>query len=163
MKFQLFAGLCLLCGVLGAQELQRAVLASGGSSQLVETAEGVYYVSQTVGQSGAIGLVTQEGVQLRQGFQQPPLMIIQSQGDSAQIDATVFPNPASYTLNIALTTAIQQPLTVQLFDASGRLVLDRSYGQGRRFELDVSGLNSGLYLLRMEQKGLLYTTRIIKN
>lgn len=163
MKFQLFTGLCLLCGVLGAQELQRSVLAAGGSSQWVETSQGVFYVSQTVGQAGAIGVVTRDGLQLRQGFQQPPLMVIQSSEDMAQIDATIYPNPTSYQLNIALGSPIQEPVMILLFDTVGRSVMMQEYKNGQQFELDVSGLNSGVYVLQIEQKGQLFTRRIIKN
>lgn len=163
MKFQLFAGLCLVCGVLGAQELQRSVVAAGGSSQLVETSQGVFYVSQTVGQAGAIGVVTQDGLQLRQGFQQPPLMVIQSSEDAVQIDATVYPNPTSYQLNIALGAPTQEPIVIQLFDTAGRSVMMQQFNNGQQFELDVSSLNSGVYVLQLEQKGQLFTTRIIKN
>lgn len=163
MKFQLFAGLCLVCGVLGAQELQRSVVAAGGSSQLVETSQGVFYVSQTVGQAGAIGVVTQDGLQLRQGFQQPPLMVIQSSEDAVQIDATVYPNPTSYQLNIALGEPTQEPIVIQLFDTAGRSVMMHQFNNGQQLELDVSSLSSGVYVLQMEQKGQLFTTRIIKN
>jgi len=163
MKFQLFVCLCLLSSVLAAQDLQRAVLASGGGSYIVETADATYYVSQTIGQSGAIGTIGQDGVRLRQGFQQPPLMLISSPEDKTDLAAKLYPNPVQYQLNIQLLGNLTGQLEFQLFDTTGKLVREVTYPLNREISVDLSDLASGVYLVRLQHQEKLFTSRIIKN
>lgn len=163
MKFQLLACLCFIGSVLVAQDLQRAVVASGGGSFLLETAERNYYVSQTIGQSGVIGTIGQDGLRLRQGFQQPPLMVVQAPDDETSLQARLYPNPVRYQLNISLANNLKGQLAVKLFDTSGKLVLDASYPAGQPISMDLSELSSGVYLISLQHQTNSFTSRIIKN
>ena len=163
MKFQLLACLCLFSSVLAAQDLQRAVLASGGGSYVVETPEATYYVSQTVGQKGVIGTIAQEGVRMRQGFQQPPLMIVSAPDDTVDLQARLYPNPVSYQLNVRFTNDLEGSVECFLYDTSGRQVMEQIYAANQEIRIDLSTLSSGLYVIHLVHKGSAFTSRIIKN
>ncbi|MCB0478845.1 MAG: T9SS type A sorting domain-containing protein [Crocinitomicaceae bacterium] len=71
---------------------------------------------------------------------------------------TVYPNPTSGILNIA--GEINEISNVVLYDMAGNLV--QSYGQS--YAIDVTFLNSGIYLMRIVDKnGIHYNHKIIKN
>ena len=63
---------------------------------------------------------------------------------------SVFPNPAGAQVNVRLTQANTDPLTIKLFDATGQLVLLENKTTGMSsFSLDISGLSEGLYYLQI--------------
>lgn len=83
----------------------------------------------------------------------------------SQADIKIYPNPASHTLFLKLNNSNLDNVTVYLFNISGQLVrrsvLNVKFNSTQ--SLDVNNLNTGLYLLRMEdQHGTnLKTERII--
>lgn len=78
-----------------------------------------------------------------------------------QIPMSVFPNPSSQIINIALSTFLQSSI-LEIFDPHGRLVISKSYEAGaNEFQLDVSELNSGIYFSRIiDSSGRMFSSRI---
>jgi subtilisin family serine protease len=74
--------------------------------------------------------------------------------NSSSQEDLVYPNPASHTL--VLSSSIQNR-TAKLFDMNGRILPVRIAGNS----LDVSNLESGLYVLHMEVNGVLKQARIV--
>ncbi|RMG29224.1 MAG: T9SS C-terminal target domain-containing protein, partial [Bacteroidetes bacterium] len=70
----------------------------------------------------------------------------------------IFPNPA--TSFITIQTPGNQEKRVQLFDATGKLVLDKRMSSEL---LDISGLHAGLYIIRVEEDGKVAGKKIIIN
>src|SRR5690606_31358750 len=64
-------------------------------------------------------------------------------------DLSVYPNPADQVLNVSYTKLVSEHVQVQLLDLSGQVILqqDVRHGYGQGFQLDVSGLTDGMYLL----------------
>ncbi len=70
---------------------------------------------------------------------------------SAQEDFTLFPNPASSSLNIQCDNNLEIS-SVEINDVSGRGVLRRSFSDNRKgalLELDISQLKQGVYFIRV--------------
>ncbi len=77
--------------------------------------------------------------------------------EKSQMSAiSVFPNPTNGLLHISSETQIDE---IQLFDMTGKR-LDINYNSNN---LDISHFESGAYLLRLKQNGLVTTKKIIKN
>ena len=78
--------------------------------------------------------------------------------ETADLDVELFPNPAT------VQTSIQWPSddswTLELMDAKG-MVLRNEAGLGNRHELDVAELPAGIYLLRLQQGGVLGSRRLV--
>lgn len=68
-------------------------------------------------------------------------------------DLNIFPNPASSTLNVLLTTEEAGQLTFRISDMTGRTISTESvenFGGEMQHSLNVSNLSKGLYLLSIE-------------
>jgi len=71
---------------------------------------------------------------------------------------SMYPNPASNVLQIQLPEGSD----LQLFDLQGRVVEQRSTVKSQE-TLDVSGLQSGIYFVRVIHNGQAFTNRLLKN
>ncbi|MBE0655596.1 MAG: T9SS type A sorting domain-containing protein, partial [Bacteroidales bacterium] len=79
----------------------------------------------------------------------------------AEDDFLVYPNPASE--KIYITTPSRQLREVRLFDISGRF-LYQTFANREETELDISGLDSGIYLVNMiDSEGKTFIRKIIKH
>ncbi|MEY8870301.1 T9SS type A sorting domain-containing protein [Meridianimaribacter flavus] len=74
-------------------------------------------------------------------------------------EINIYPIPATDELTIENTT--QQDFALQLFDINGKLIKAEQLLNYRN-NLDVSSLNSGVYILKLSNKSGVYTKRIIK-
>jgi hypothetical protein len=69
------------------------------------------------------------------------------------LDLSLFPNPGKGPVQLQLITPVQNA-AVEVFDLNGRKVYQRNYTQSAAlFEADLSTLNSGLYLIRLDSPG----------
>lgn len=68
-----------------------------------------------------------------------------------QTDWHLTPNPAERTCTVSVETALPEPVTLTLTDASGRAVLRQIVARGQtKIDLDVGHLPAGTYILRAE-------------
>jgi hypothetical protein len=74
-------------------------------------------------------------------------------------DALIYPNPASDVLYIDFDRPGQ--VNAIIYDVSGHVMVDRDLNELRN-QLDISGLRSGVYLIKLEGSELLKIERIIK-
>ena len=61
-------------------------------------------------------------------------------------DIHCYPNPASDIIHIE--TKHKGDIQVQVFDAAGRIILEKSFNDNH-FELNISNLNPAVYLLKI--------------
>ncbi len=77
---------------------------------------------------------------------------------------TVFPNPTEGKLNISFSSEITNPITFELYDISGRLVLDeQAASQKTSHEINVEGIESGSYVLIVRSENSKKAFKVIKN
>lgn len=79
-------------------------------------------------------------------------------------NALFYPNPASDKLIITLPQGLLNAKTLSIYDVSGKAFAVKMVRQiaGNSVELDVSGLATGLYLLRYHDAGVVKAVRFIK-
>lgn len=77
---------------------------------------------------------------------------------------SIFPNPARTNLNVAVTTEQSSPVTISVFSVDGKLLLrkeERLSIGSQLFNLDVSDLASGFYMVRLDAGNSTITEKII--
>ena len=133
-------GLCCLC-LMGSLPAQQLISTAGA----VRTGSQVH-LSYSLGE--AVTATLGGSVILTQGFQQ-------TYNPATGLDAPLlegvhcFPNPVANRLTISLPQAGTYHLS--LYDARGRLVMDRQGALAVETELYLGHLAQGLYSLRLEQ------------
>jgi hypothetical protein len=87
-------------------------------------------------------------------------LIIKQNGQSSvhetKIKATAYPNPTDGIINIESTDLIR---SVQVYDLSGSLIISRYNLENNKETIDVSNLQSGVYLLRVNGTSTIKITR----
>jgi hypothetical protein len=74
--------------------------------------------------------------------------------DPAQLQLSVYPNPASEVLHIRFTDPVERELVWHLYNAIGQWVMSRRIGVWEEeVEVDVGGLPEGIYFYGVEQDG----------
>ncbi len=76
-------------------------------------------------------------------------------GDEAPLGSVqllLFPNPASRSLNLLVPASVETPLLFQLYDLSGRLVLEAQLRTNEAI-IDISLLDGGLYFYEINAAG----------
>ncbi len=74
----------------------------------------------------------------------------------------LIPNPATGNVRVLLTNMQLYNTAISITDLSGRLVLSRNLNSGQ-FELDISNLPMGVFVVRAQQNGKIFTGKLVKN
>jgi len=100
----------------------------------------------------------------------PQFWLIQKNSIHARIDENsnsfsvhLFPNPANdkIYLNFQYTTIFQTPV-LSVYDLQGRLLLQQTIQQ-EETELNINGLDKGIYIVKIIDKDKIFITKIVKN
>ena len=141
-----------------SQEIKRSSINALGNS----TSTNNIGLSQSAGQAGVTPTATSNSITLRQGFQQP--LILVSEDQTREIQITVFPNPNDGQFSFLTNLDGQEQFSYQLSDAAGRIIRKDKGTGGQRIEVQLeSSLQSGSYTLYIttEKKWTGNTTIII--
>ena len=75
---------------------------------------------------------------------------------------SVYPNPASDILNISLGKNIDNIRSITLYDLNGKLITQVNEDDNEHnAKLNVSSLNSGIYVLKVETDNNQYNQKVI--
>lgn len=155
--------LCLCTFATYAQQVQRSSLGVGGSSGSFQSGDETLYVSSSVGQQSVIGTFSNDALQLRQGFQQPPITVLPIANTSSDIDAVVFPNPVVSLVTIQFKEVLTGPIENTIYDLTGKIIKQDSKEASKMYTLDLTTLSTGTYVLVVSQNGREFSKRLIKN
>lgn len=142
--------------------IKSSSLGSSGSSQIVETSKGRLYISQSLGQASVIGTHHNNGYYLRQGYQQPSNSAKAVKDLDIKLRAKVYPNPFSQRLFISFSDTIINDVSVQLFDVEARMIYTEEFLPAQKVELQLQGISSGTYFLKVASGKKLFNTKLIK-
>ena len=146
-----------------SQSIIRSSVGSGGSSQSILVKGKTYFISQSIGQNSVIGFASTNGYGIRQGFQQPPYLLIISEPLAEEnLITSIYPNPFSQTIKIAFAHPIDEDISIVLLDIVGRKILDKYYTPSQLIELSLEDIPSGQYLILLKTGERSMTTKIIK-
>ncbi|MFZ4521202.1 MAG: M4 family metallopeptidase [Bacteroidales bacterium] len=73
----------------------------------------------------------------------------------------VFPNPAHGLINVSFDKELNNPVTIELYNSHGVRVISTDYCSPGTVAVDISGLSSGLYLMKAFGKDISFTHKII--
>ncbi len=163
MKGILYIIIGLFSVVSFAQNLERSSLGIAGSNAEVELDGQRYYVLSSIGQQSVIGVASNDTFTLRQGFQQPPIRVEAIPNSENDLFAVVFPNPTDSYVTVRFGSVVGTDILSTVYDIQGRVVETRIIAPTQSFEIDMSSLSTGTYVLQIRIKGDSFTTRLIKN
>lgn len=163
MKGILYIFFGLFSVVSFAQDVQRSSLGMSGSNSQIELEHQTYYVLSSIGQQSVIGLASNNTFTLRQGYQQPPIRVKSISNSGNDLFAIVFPNPTGNFVTVRFGSAVTGDILSTLYDIQGRVIKSRIIAPTQSFEIDMSSLATGAYVLQIRIKGDSFTTRLIKN
>jgi len=155
----------LLCFVMSlrAQSIIRSNVGAAGSSQSVTANDKTYYVSQSIGQASVIGTSTQSGHTIRQGFQQPPnILIVDGPLAAEDLLTTIYPNPFSQSVNVAFNEEIDEEVSILLWDITGKIILNKDFQPAQLITVPLETISNGEYILNISSGQRNKTTTIIK-
>jgi hypothetical protein len=145
------------------QEKRKETIASAGSSHIVYGAVTSYFVQESIGQGSVIKTFTSPtNYSVRQGFIQPISASTLYNGFEDMIDADIWPNPFTETVNISFNEPLIGPINVRVYDITGRVVYDQSLAPSQSFEFLLDQLAKGTYLLKLESQARSLTSKLIK-
>ena len=105
-----------------------------------------FSLSYTIGEIVTeLGSDSVNNIDLTQGFQQAYISIVSTENHIAEIDISVFPNPAVNYLNVNISD-LSKVKTYAMYDMSGKLLLQQEI-ISNQFEVSFSNFSSGNYLL----------------
>jgi len=141
------------------QVLHHQMLSSQGAS--VKLSNGIS-VTQTIGQQGIIGNSDKKNIVI-QGFQQSLWSTYIASNDTEVISTKTYPNPFSDSIKFEFSTFITDPIIINVFDSSGRLVYEGRQGAiGAILSINLSHLPTNHYLVHLYTNSFSYYTKIIK-
>lgn len=137
-------------------------LGSSGSSQTIQTSNGNYKVSQSIGQSSVIGTHYRNGYYLRQGYQQPLTKVKSNDDYSYDLKAKIFPNPFENALIITFSSPMLKNISVIIFDINSKIIFNQEFLPTQRLELNINDIANGAYFLRVTSGKQHFNTKLIK-
>lgn len=153
MKTLLLFSTAFVASIAGtAQTISREVIASAGDYSVSSIGSLSWTVGETITetvQNGSIAII------LTQGFQQPDKDSVVGirQVMNSDVFVSLFPNPATHILNITVKYDSDTKIQMHLLDMLGRIIrndeLSVSGGNPSSHQIDVSGLASGMYMVRL--------------
>ena len=81
-----------------------------------------------------------------------------SVGEIQGFELSLYPNPATDIVNINTSVSVDQ---VRLYDLTGRKMMEANPNK-ENFDLDVTGLSKGVYLVKLNAGNKEATTKLIK-
>lgn len=83
--------------------------------------------------------------------------------DIKEAEIKLFPNPAQNSLTVEMGNDQQISNNIEIYNTFGRLVLSESImNKNQQFEINISDLNAGFYVLVIKQKERIISTKFIK-
>jgi hypothetical protein len=137
-------------------------MGSSGSSQNVETSNGIYKVSQSIGQASVIGTHATNGYILRQGYQQPLSDVKRVKMLYYSLQAKVYPNPFSRFLTITFSDIIRNDISVKIFDINAKVIHTQEFLPAQEVELNINTISIGTYFLKVTSGRKHFNTKLIK-
>lgn len=153
-KLCVFAGLLLFSTAGVSQQLQ--LVGSAGEESSSSSAILSYSVGELVVANGA-----NDG--FSQGYQQSNLFVTGIDPAPAEIDISIYPNPATDRI-IVESSSLGEFGIIRLLDSKGALVWGENGNVSTRVEISLADMAAGNYLLELtnSQKQTAYSYKIIK-
>jgi hypothetical protein len=155
-----------------SSRLVKSVLTSGGSSTVSMAyldAQGVLKktrIQQSIGQSGVVGLSTTALNSVQQGFLSRVKVFNINNTTATEfvenLDLSVYPNPFKDFINIKFSKPTLFPVTIEVFDIRGRLVLEQQFQPSSQVSFSADRLEDASYVVRVSSGSQAFLKKLIK-
>ena len=127
-----------------AQSVKRQTISSYGSVVLTDN----LIVGQTAGQSYSTKGCIENSTTLLQGFQQPNTFIVEEINAPSlkNLNLSVYPNPASYSITITGDEMIEQP-SIYVQDINGKVIFSENAPDLLMHTINCDSWENGIYLI----------------
>ena len=143
--------------------IKRSNVGLGGFSGLIISGGGKYKISQSIGQSSAIGTYINDGYTLIQGFQEPfGLPDKLNLPEQTPLRSLVYPNPFYHSVNIQIVDPVESDILIAVFDTKGMLMHTDKVPAAQLILLHLNELPDGHYILKVRADNKQFATNIIK-
>lgn len=132
--------------------LKSAITTVGSSSVLLKSASRNYYIQQSIGQSGIIGLAEKNNLYVQQGFLNNSKLIKINNTSSnfkKAVNFTVYPNPVVDYVTILFAKKPTEPIQVSVFAITGELLFTKDYSPSINLTIPIMSLAEGVYVLHV--------------
>jgi hypothetical protein len=103
---------------------------------------------------------------IENGYEEGLVVVGVNEINSASIQLSSYPNPTDQVLNVEFQLNDQQPVSIEILDAMGKIIWTEQKGmQGgtQRYTLDMSNLQAGMYFLKLRINQQTITEKITKH
>ena len=162
MKRLLLITLSALLVFSATGQVKQEVIASAGGYD--KSADNTISISWTLGETIVPTYVSQDGsLILTHGFQQKIIITAIEENLEVPVSVTIYPNPASESVNIRFETAVDKLIQVQMLDAQGRIIkTDRIEVSVLQKTINLQDLPSGVYFMRLLKGSMVNVYKIVK-
>lgn len=78
------------------------------------------------------------------------------------LSLNLFPNPANEKITLEIANYIGQKYNLSVYDACGKKVIYKNHINRNNFEIDISGLNEGIYFCEIKSDKMIAREKILK-
>lgn len=157
ISFSVFV-LSILPAVSNAQKVTRQSINVTGSSGKV----GSVSIHETTGQTYSTETYYDDKNGVRPGFQQPSNFYVASI-EEEQIVLDLYPNPASFELNINYQSTINN-VQLRVTNLVGQEIYSQSFGEFHSTKINCSEWSNGTYIVTLlNEQSVLFSSKLIVN
>ena len=92
----------------------------------------------------------------------PQVLAVDDIADSSSNSIEVFPNPANKELNISLNNSKNEKATIEFYNLEGKLI--KQFSTNKNYSsINISELNKGIYIIKINVLDKLYSKKLIIN
>lgn len=142
--------------------LARSTTGVSGSSETITVNNKSYIIQQSVGQASVIGKFQSNGMVLRQGFIQPPVLSSKVIPEETNLQAIIYPNPVNNDVNITFKEDVKESVYIRIFDMLGRSVYDKKLNAAQQLTINLSFLASAQYIFLINTGEKQFKANLIK-
>lgn len=156
MKQTVIILILLFCFGLKSQSIERSVISSGGNTFSNTNFSADWTIGELAVSSAVVG-----ATMLTQGFNQYYSSALSVKNSLVISSLKAYPNAVESKLNLSWENK-KSAATLDLYDATGKLVYTTNWNNGENLQIDFSSYSSGIYSLKVVSDGKTNTMRISK-
>ena len=81
---------------------------------------------------------------------------------SVNVAYEFFPNPTHGILHLKLSELLGEPVTIEIMDITGKMILLQSFHEKGIYDLDISNAPNGVFIMRIFNNQFFQSNKIIK-
>ena len=144
-----------------SQTVQRQMVSAQGG--IYTTPTGIIF-SQSIGQLSVNGTTITSKNTFQQGFQQSFIYLFENKISQPNFTVAVYPNPFMDSFTIAVSNAIEEPITISIMTMLGQRVYQSQLASFQtQKNIPFAFYPSGTYLVQLLSKSQTISKKIIKN